>query len=146
MPKDTTPVIPIRQATLLGGEPENMDNPFLAKTVQLTPDLAPKRREKAEPQMRALRRIFGDSVLEIIPKDIRDAVDMVHAYNKIEKDTFQVTPFDTAEDRDNALLSMRAYAEMAGDKGYTIYTKDDVNPAQLVWKVTDRRGTKYADS
>jgi hypothetical protein len=141
MPKDTTVVIPLQQANLLGDPVIDPNNRLLAKTVQLTPANSPKSRPKAEPLMRSLRRIYGDSVLEIIPQDVRDAVDMVFAYGQIEKDTFQVTDFDTPEDRNNALISMRAYAEMAGDVGYTVYTKDSENAAQLVWKVTARRGS-----
>src|SRR5271155_2133823 len=117
-------------------------NPLLARTVQRTRDKAPKRRVTTEPQMRALRRIIGDDVLSIIPEDVREAVDAVHAFGKVNPEAFQYTPFATAEERNNALTVIRAYAEMAGEKGYTIYCEPDENPTLMIWKVTDRRTRK----
>jgi hypothetical protein len=144
MPKDTTTHLVVAQGTLEGGPVLNPDNPMLAKTVTLTAELAPKRREKALPQMRRLRNILGDAVLEIIPEGLREAVDGVYVWGQTNPDTFQVTQFDTAEEVQGTLELMRAYAEMAWDYGYTIYTKDDIDPAKLIWKVTDRRGSKSA--
>jgi hypothetical protein len=145
MPKDTTVHLVTAQATLEGGPVSDPDNPLLAKTVQLTAELAPKRREKKDPQMRSLRNVLGDVVLDIIPEDIRGVVDGVYVYNQKNPDTFQVTPFESAEDKEDALTVMRAYAEMAWDYGYTIYTKDDVDPSKLIWKVTARRGKRFPD-
>lgn len=118
------------------------DNPLLAKTVQRTDEAAPKTRRKLIPQMRQLRNILGDGVLELIPADLRTAVDAIYAFNKVNPDVFQTTPFDTVQERDECITLMRAYAEMAGDYGYTIYTQDDRDEKLLVWKVTLRRGAK----
>ncbi len=122
------------------------DNPLLNRTIQRVPDKAPKRVQTTEPQMRALRRILGDDALELIPFDVREAVDAVYQFGKANPEAFQYTPFDSEQEKDDAATIMRAYAEMAGDKGYTIYSQADENPALLVWKVTDRRTRKTASS
>lgn len=122
------------------------ENPLLNRTIQRVPDKAPKRVPTTEPQMRSLRRILGDSVLDIIPFDVREAVDAVHAFGKANPEAFQYTPFESAEEKESALTIMRAYAEMAGEKGYTVYSQADEDPALLVWKVTDRRTRKTAGS
>lgn len=145
MPKDTTEVIPLRQADLNGNPPLNPDNPLLARTVQPVADLAPKSVKKQEPQFRALCRILGWIPSEVLPADLCEAVDVVYEWGKQNPDTFQCTPFDTPDERNDALTVMRAYAECPGDTGYTIYTKTDADPCMLVWKVTRRRGSK-ADS
>ena len=67
-------------------------------------------------------------------------------FGKANPEAFQYTPFDSEQEKDDAATIMRAYAEMAGDKGYTIYSQADENPALLVWKVTDRRTRKTASS
>jgi hypothetical protein len=69
----------------------------------------------------------------------------VYEFGQKVADVFQVTPFDTAKERDDALVVMRAYAETPGDQGYTIYTQNDADPAKLVWKVTKRRTTTPRD-
>ncbi len=92
--------------------------------------------------MRKLRRILGEHVLELIPAEVREAVDTVYRFGKVNPEAFQYTPFDSPDQKDNALETMRAYAEMAGDNGYTIYVQADEDPDLLIWKVTDRRTRK----
>jgi hypothetical protein len=146
MPKDPTEHTVTQLHNLEGVSAVNQDNPYLARTVTPVADLAPKRRARAVPQMRALRNVLGDEVLNIIPGEIREAIDAVHGFHKHNPDAFQVTPFESETDKEGFLVLARAYAEMAGTHGYTIYTQDDEDASKLVWKVTDRRGTKAAIS
>jgi hypothetical protein len=118
------------------------DNPLLAKTVQKSETPAPKTRRKQLPLMRQLLNILGEPVRDLIPFDLRQAVDTIFEFNKINPDVFQTTPFDSVKERDECITLMRAYGEMAGDYGYTIYTQDDEDETLLVWKVTLRRGAK----
>lgn len=96
--------------------------------------------------MRKLRRILGDDVLNIIPITVRYAVDTVYKFSKINPEAFQYTPFDSEQDKLDSLDTMRAYAEMAGDNGYTIYVQADQDPSLLIWKVSERRTRKSRDS
>jgi hypothetical protein len=144
MPKTEMTVVPTPQADLDGTPVLDRSNPLLARTMTLSAQAQTNSARTLEPPFRALCRVLHIEPRDILPVEMCDAVDMVHAYNKIKKDIFQTTEFDTKEERDDALVVMRAYAETAGDKGYTIYTKNTEEPNILVWKVTDRRGTTPA--
>jgi hypothetical protein len=142
MPKDTT-IQPVAALASTDGSPAlDPSNPILARSVQLTPENNPKRVQKVEPQFRAICRILNWDPREVLPEELCDAVDAVYQFGIQNPDTFQTTPFDTAEEKNDALVLMRAYAETPGEHGYTIYTKTDVNPAMLIWKVTKRRGSR----
>jgi hypothetical protein len=134
-------VIPFKAADLQNHPSQNPDNPLLARTVRPTQEKAPKRRKQPETQMRALHRILGDSVIEMLPAEIVGAVDAVYVWTLQNPDSFQCTPFDSEQEKNDALTVMRAYCEMAGEKGYTIYTRADEDPSMLIWKITRRRGT-----
>jgi hypothetical protein len=140
MPKTEMTVIPLQQADLNGNPPLNPNNPLLARTISPVTDLAPKSVKRVEPEFRALCRILGWKPNEVLPAELCEAVDAVYEWGQHNPDTFQCTPFDTAQERDDALTVMRAYAECPGDVGYTIYTKVDKDPSMLIWKVTRRRG------
>lgn len=92
--------------------------------------------------MRAVCRILGINIRELIPADLCDAIDSIYVFNKVNKDTFQSTPFESEAEKEDFLFLARAYAECAGEKGYTIFTKTVKEPEICVWKVTDRRGTR----
>jgi len=111
----------------------------LAQGKTFTPPRKTQKQETKEPQMRALRRILGDSVLEIIPEGVRSAVDASYKFWQEHPDSYQDTPMDSAQEREDALLVMRAYAEMAGDDGYTIRTVNDEDPAKFYWRAQNRR-------
>jgi hypothetical protein len=144
MPKTEMTVVPTPQANLDGDPVLDRSNPLLARTVTLSAQAHSKSAKGQEPPFRALCRIMQMDPRDILPAELCDAVDAVYLFNKREKDTFQTTPFDTAEERNDALTVMRLYAETGGDRGFTIYTKTAEQPNILVWKVTDRRGTTPA--
>lgn len=98
--------------------------------------------EKKEPQMRALRRILGDQVMDIFPIGFVNSVEKAYLHWQQHPDSFLVSEFDSQQERDDSLTVMRAYAECAGDKGYTIRTERDTPPKVLHWRVQTRRGTK----
>ena len=99
--------------------------------------------KKVEPAFQALRRILGDSVLEIFPIQLRQAVDQSYMVWQQNPDTYLVTEFDTVEEMDDALFLMRAYAQIAGEKGYSIRTVDPDAAPELHWRAQTRfkRGT-----
>ena len=97
---------------------------------------------KKEPTMRALRRILGDGVLAIFPPDLMTSVDKAFRHWQEHPDSFLVTPFDTEQERDDTLLVLRAYAECAGEDGYTVYTEAAPEANVLHWRVQTRKGTK----
>jgi hypothetical protein len=142
MPRTEMTVVPTAQANLEGDPVINRDNPYLVKSMTLSKNHVPTGKKSKEPQMKALCRILGINIRELIPAELCDAIDQVYAYNQIQKDTFQSTPFETEADKEDFLYLARAYAETAGEKGYTIFTKTVEEPEICVWKVTDRRGTK----
>lgn len=95
-----------------------------------------------EPQMRALRRILGDVVMEIFPPDLMKSVDAVHARWLTHPDEYHEADFDSIEDMNNALVVMRAYAECADNGGYTIRTVDPEKWPVLTWRAQKRRVPK----
>jgi hypothetical protein len=145
MPTPPRTELTVAAETLQGPVIEHNGNPLLARTVTPTDKPPYQKGQKKEPQFRALCRILGWDPRELLPADLCDAVDAVYEFGQKVADVFQVTPFDTAKERDDALVVMRAYAETPGDQGYTIYTQNDADPAKLVWKVTKRRTTTPRD-
>lgn len=95
--------------------------------------------EPREAQMAALRRIFGDGVLEIFPKELREAVDNCYAFWQANPDSYINTQFDTADELRDSLIAMRAYAECADNGGYTIRTLSKEDPTLLTWRAQNRR-------
>lgn len=95
--------------------------------------------EPREAQMAALRRIFGDGVLEIFPKELREAVDNCYAFWQAHPDSYINTMFDTPDELRDSLIAMRAYAECADGGGYTIRTLSKPDPCLLTWRAQNRR-------
>ncbi len=87
-----------------------------------------------EPTMRALRRILGDSVLDVFPEDLIKAVDSAYDFWRNTPDSYLITDFGSETEKADALAVMRAYSECAGDKGYTIRVLADDDPRRLVWR------------
>lgn len=96
-------------------------------------------RTTREPQMRALVRILGPGVRDIFPEQFRQAVEQGYQFWKDNNDSYLAVPFDTEQEKDDCLTVMRAYAECAGDKGYTIATRNGDDPLTLLWRAQDRR-------
>lgn len=112
---------------------------LLDNAATYEPERVTVTRQNKEPQMRALKRILGDDVESIFPEGLRDSVEQARSWTIAHPDAYIDTEFDDAEERNNVLIVMRAYSELAGDEGYTIATKNTPNPALLRWKVTARR-------
>lgn len=98
--------------------------------------------QKREPQMAALRRILGDGVLGVFPLGIMQAVDRSYQFWRDNPDSFLDTPFDTEQEKADALTVMRAYAECAPNGPYTIRTVTVDDPLVLSWRAQNRRGAK----
>jgi len=97
--------------------------------------------DKVEPTMAGLRRILGDSVLDIFPVELRNAVDAAYKHWSDHPDSYLETPFDTADECNDALTLMRAYCECAPAGPWTLRTIDpDIRPV-LHWRVQNRRGS-----
>lgn len=103
-------------------------------------------RPPVEPTMRALRRIIGDEVLDIFPDGLTDTIDALFKAHGADKNTYAEIEFDTADERNDLLALMRAYAECAGEKGYTIRTDSETAPEVLRFRVTVRRGSAESAS
>jgi hypothetical protein len=101
--------------------------------------------EKVEPTMRALRRILGYDVLDVFPVGLADTVDRFYKVHSDNKALWSTATYEDVTKRNDTLFLMRAYAECAGDKGYTIRTKDTGNPCELRFRVTPRRGSQLED-
>ena len=95
---------------------------------------------RAEPTMRKLRRILGDEILDIFPDGLIEAVDALHVAWQADPKPWAELDFESEDERDDALDLMRAYAECAQDKGYTIRTDSDSEPTTARFRVTTRRG------
>ena len=102
--------------------------------------------KRVEPTMRKLRRILGDEILDIFPDGLIKAVDSLHEAWQADPKKWAELDFETVDERDDALDLMRAYAECAGDKGYTIRTDSEAEPLVARFRVTTRRGSGKADS
>lgn len=128
---------------LLTPEPKETVIPFGQTTIR-TPEKASAEKAKQpyrEPQMKALRRIFGDVVLEIFPQTFIDAVELAYRFWFDHPDSYLDTLFDTEQEKNDSLTAMRAYAEIAGPEGegYTISTRTHDDPCMLVWRAQTRR-------
>lgn len=97
--------------------------------------------EKIEPTMRALRRILGDYVLEVFPEGFCEAIDGLFKVHAEDADMWAVAEYGNRQERDDALKLMRAYAECAGDKGYTIRQDKETDAEVLRFRVVVRRGS-----
>jgi hypothetical protein len=117
----------------------------LAQSTQTTVTRTKKEAPPKIPLMRSLRNILGDGVLEIFPLAMRESVDAVYKFWVDHPDSYQVTPFESEEEKEEALIVMRAYAECAWDTGYTIRVVSDDDPSRLVWRAQNRRGVKGSE-
>jgi hypothetical protein len=118
-------------------------SPFAALREE-APKTITRRATKApakEPTMAGLRRVLGDSVLDVFPPELRDAVDRAYVIWQTNPDSYLPTPFDTEQDKLDSLVVMRAYAECAPKGPYTIRTISDDDPKLLVWRAQNRRGS-----
>jgi hypothetical protein len=106
------------------------------------PRATPAGSAKVEPTMRALRRIIGDTVLEIFPEGFPEMVDNFYNIHTANPDKWDIVELGDEDERDDLLKLMRAYAECAGDKGYTVRQDRTADPSVLRFRVTVRRGTK----
>ncbi len=97
------------------------------------------KKQSREAQMRALRRILGDTVLDIFPKPFIAAVEKAYQHWLDHPDSYLVSEFDSQRERDDSLTVMRAYAECAGELGYTVRTQASEEPNVLLWRVQTRR-------
>jgi hypothetical protein len=114
---------------------------FLEKSVVREREKsAQAERAKKDPLMRALRNILGDVVLDIFPQPLRDAVDKAYTFWREHPDSFLDTTFASVEEKFDSLTVMRAYADCAGENGYTIRTDAHADPLVLSWRVQNRRG------
>jgi hypothetical protein len=93
-----------------------------------------------ETVLQSLKRILGDSVLDIIPTDVQEAVEAAYKFWSEHSDSYLVTPFDDQKGRDDALAVMKAYAEIAPNGPYTIRTDKDSEPEVLLWRAQTRQG------
>lgn len=101
-----------------------------------------------EPQIKALLRILGEDVLNIFPTNFTAAVEQGYQFWQTHPDSYIDTDFDTAQERNDTLIVMRAYAEIAGPEheGYTIATKNEGPDSLLVWRAQPRRKHNRKDS
>lgn len=140
----------------------------MSRTVELVPDAAPEvvdpavlgrtsvrdvkkvaaKSQSKEPQMAALTRILGDHVRDIFPEEFREAVTKSYTFWREHPDSYLDTLFDTAQERDDTLTVLRAYAECAPDGPWSIRTQANDNPKMLCWRVQNRfrRNTSSEDS
>jgi hypothetical protein len=117
-------------ASLLGG----------AKAVQ-------KQRAKpagsgvTEPTMRALRRILGDDVLDIFPEGLPNQVDELFDVCMENADFWAEVECESVQERNDLLALMKAYAECAGEKGYTVRQDRTADSDVLRCRVVPRKGS-----
>lgn len=120
-----------------------------AKALEASQTFTPQKSAKAvqvsEPVTRALRRILGDSVLDIFPSGLVEAVDNAYEFWMKTPDSYLITNFDTEQDKLDSLIIMRAYADCADDGGYTIRTLADDDPRRLVWRAQTRRKARGSE-
>lgn len=124
-------------------EPQATVIPF-GKTQERHPDPEAKEKISApyrEPQIHLLRRVLGDTVLDIFPTEFIDAVEAGKTFWDNHPNSYLDTLFDSESEKDDTLAVMRAYSEIAGPKGegYTIATRSHDDPAMLVWRAQPRR-------
>jgi hypothetical protein len=119
---------------------DEFDFSMLAPPEELVRAREKKAAEKREPVMRGLRRILGDSVLDIFPQPLMASVDAAYKVWLANPDSYIPTKFDTEQSKLDALHVMRAYAECADDGGYTIRSLADPDPCMLIWRAQNRRG------
>lgn len=119
---------------------EGIDFSKLTPPAELVAARARKAAEKREPTMRGLRRILGDVVLDVFPEELINAVDTGYKVWVDNPDSYIPTEFASEQDKNDSLHVMRAYAECAGEHGYTIRVLADPDPLLLLWRVTNRRG------
>lgn len=98
--------------------------------------------------MTALTRILGDHVRDIFPEEFREAVTKSYTFWREHPDSYLDTLFDTAQERDDTLTVLRAYAECAPDGPWSIRTQSNNDPKMLCWRVQNRfrRNTSSEDS
>lgn len=94
-----------------------------------------------ESSMHALRRILGDEVLDIFPDGIIETADALFEAHGKDTNAWAEVQFDDADERNDALALMRAYAECADDPGYTIRQDRSTEPDVLRFRVVVRKGS-----
>jgi hypothetical protein len=105
------------------------------------PKAQPSATGVVEPTMRAMRRILGDSVLDIFPAGIAKNVDELFDICSEDTEFWAEIQCESVTERNDLLALMRAYAECAGEKGYTI-RQDRTAPAHVLrTRVIPRKGS-----
>lgn len=94
-----------------------------------------------EPTMRALRRILGDVVLDIFPAGITENVDELFDLCQEDSEFWAEVECESVQERNDLLALMRAYAECAGEKGYTIRQDRTADADVLRCRVVTRKGS-----
>jgi hypothetical protein len=95
-----------------------------------------------ETSLQLLARLFGLPVVEVIPLDVREAVEASYEFWKAHPDSYLVTEFDAEQDKLDALGVMKAYAEIAPGGPYTIRVDWDSLPSVLHWRAQTRQGRR----
>jgi hypothetical protein len=101
--------------------------------------------DQHETALQSLQRILGDAVLEVIPEDVREAVEAAYKFWEEHSDSYLITPFDDEVGRNDALTVMKAYAEIAPNGPYTIRVDRNSEPHVLHWRAQTRQGRKTGD-
>ena len=96
----------------------------------------------AEPQMRALRRILGDTVLDLFPQAVMDTIDALIEIHAADTSAYAEAAFDTEQDRDDCLTLMRAYAECADQERLSIRQDKDTDATALRFRVVVRKDSQ----
>lgn len=118
--------------------PEELAAKFTARQETITKEKKKARVKPPETSLQVLHRLFGDEVYSLFPDALMESVDKMYAFCKESMDAYQVTEFDSEEDKHNSLALIRAYAEIAPDGGYTIRVDWDAPENVLQWRVIDR--------
>jgi len=108
------------------------------------PKAAQPESQAVEPTMRALRRILGEDVLDIFPEGFTDLIDGLYEAHSQDSEKWSEAEYDSADERNDALALMRAYAECAGETGYTIRQDRTASAETLRFRVIPRKGSKKA--
>ena len=138
MPENQTPQSPAKTGTGFGAAIAGAQSVTREARTRKTTDVR-------ETSMHALRRILGDDVLDIFPEGIIETADLLFEAHAKDMDAWAEVQFDDAQERNDALALMRAYAECADDPGYTIRQDRTTEPDVLRFRVVVRKGSGSAD-
>lgn len=93
-----------------------------------------------ETVLQGLVRILGSEVRDIIPTDVQEAVEAAYTFWNEHSDSYLVTRFDSEADKLDAVIVMKAYAEIAPNGPYTIRVDHDSPAKVLHWRAQTRQG------